>query len=170
MPYTTLDKIIGQISADRVLQLSDDSDGAIVTVAMLLAAASGGALTGYTAGEQASIAVALDNVTETITSADAIINGYCAARYIVPFNPVPDIIAKCSLDMAIYNLYSRRVETMPEVRDKNNSAATKLLAAIANGTITLGSTAVVAPPNNGNAPAMIRTNDRIFTSTKMDTY
>lgn len=143
MPYTTLANITGQISEDRVIQLTDDEG--------LNVANSG-------------------RVTDAIASADAIIDGYCSARYIVPFNPVPAIIAKCSLDMAIYNLYARRVETMPEVRDKNNTLAINMLKAIAKGDITLGDTAVVAPPNNGNTPAMIRTNDRIFPASKMDTY
>lgn len=141
--YTALDKITAQISEPRVIELTDD--------------------------EQLDV-VNSERVDEAIASADAIIDGYCSARYIVPFNPVPAIIAKCALDMAIYNLYSRRVETMPEVRDKNNTLAINMLKAIAKGDITLGSTAVVAPPTSANTPAQVRTNDRIFTSTKLDNY
>lgn len=143
MPYTTLENITGQISEARVIELTDDEQLDVVNT---------------------------DRVDEAIISADAVIDGYCTARYILPFNPVPAIIAKCSLDMAIYNLYARRVETMPEVRDKNNTLAINMLKAIAKGEITLGSTATVAPPTSANSPAQIRTNDRIFTSTKMDTY
>lgn len=141
--YTSIEKIIAQISEATLIQLTDDNGQEIVNTT---------------------------HVDDAITNANAVIDGYCSGRYIVPFNPVPDIIAKCALDMAIYNLYARRVESMPDVRDKNNSAAAKLLTAISNGTITLGSTAVVAPPGNGNTLAMVRTNDRIFTSIKMDTY
>lgn len=141
--YTSLENITGQISEARVIELTDD--------------------------EQLDV-VNSDRVNEAIVSADAIIDGYCSARYIVPFKPVPAIIAKYSLDMAIYNLYSRRVETMPEVRDKNNTLAINGLKAIAKGEITLGSTAVVAPTTAANTPAVVCTNDRIFTSTKMDSY
>lgn len=141
--YTSLENITGQISESRVIELTDD--------------------------EQLDV-VNSDRVNEAIVSADAIIDGYCSARYIVPFNPVPAIIAKYSLDMAIYNLYSRRVETMPEVRDKNNTLAINGLKAIAKGEITLGSTAVVAPTTAANTPAVVRTNDRLFTSAKMDSY
>lgn len=141
--YTSLENITGQISESRVIELTDD--------------------------EQLDV-VNSDRVNEAIVSADAIIDGYCSARYIVPFNPVPAIIAKYSLDMAIYNLYSRRVETMPEVRDKNNTLAINGLKAIAKGEITLGSTAVVAPTTAANTPAVVHTNSRIFTSTKMDLY
>lgn len=137
--YTTLEKIIGQITAATVLQLADDA--AIVTTNMLEVAASGGDLSGYTPDEQAAIAAVLVNVDEAIASADAIIDGYCSSRYVVPFDPVPAIIAKCSLDMAIYNLYARRVETMPEVRDKNYANAIKLLQSISKGDVNLGATA-----------------------------
>jgi|SRR6185369_11319809 len=143
MPYTTLENISAQISEARVIELTDDESLGVIDSA---------------------------RIDEAIVSADAVIEGYCSARYVVPFNPVPAIIAKCSLDMAIYNLYARRVETMPEVREKNNTLALKMLEGIASGKITLGSTAVVAPPTNGNTPAQVRTNVRIFTSNKLDSY
>lgn len=143
MPYTTLDKIIGQISEAILIQLTDDEQLEVVNT---------------------------DRVDEAVSDADAVIDGYCQARYAVPFNPVPPIIAKCALDMAIYNLYARRVETMPEVRDNNNTTALKRLQEIAKGVVSLGAAAIVAAPTNDNTQAVVRSNGRIFTVEKLDTY
>jgi len=138
--YTALENINAQISEATVIQLTDDEGLGVV--------------------EQTRI-------DEAIASADAIIDGYCSARYIVPFAPVPAIIAKCSLDMAIYNLYARRVEVMPEVRDKNNTAAVNLLKAIAKGDVILAG-AITPPAQAGSSrTAEITSQPRQFTRDKL---
>lgn len=116
--YTALIKITGQLSDATVIQLTDDEQLDVINT---------------------------ERVDEAIANADAIIDGYCSGRYVVPFDPAPAIIAKCSLDMAIYNLYARRVETMPEVRDKNYNNAIKLLQSIAKGEVLLGGTSTPPP-------------------------
>lgn len=83
-------------------------------------------------------------VTRSIADADAEIDGYCATRYDVPFSAVPVMIRKISVDIAIYNLYSRRV-AVPEERDKRYSNAVKFLRNVSKGLISLG----------GDAPAVI---------------
>jgi phage gp36-like protein len=123
--YTTLDKITGQLSESTVIQLTDDEGLEVVNTA---------------------------RVDEAIANADAVIDGYCSGRYVVPFDPAPAIIAKCSLDMAIYNLYARRVETMPEVRDKSYANAIKLLVSIAKGEVLLnGSTTPPPAPDTARS-------------------
>lgn len=136
MPYTTLDNIVNQISEARVIELTDDFQ---------------------------SEAVDGDRVDEAIANADAVIDGYCAARYVVPFNPVPPIIAKCALDMAIYNLYARRVETMPDVRDKNNTNAIKLLTQISKGEVLLNGSTTPPPSPDTARSGMTTTQPRQFT-------
>lgn len=136
MAYTALDNIVNQISENTVIQLTDDYQ---------------------------SEAVDGDRVSEAIANADAVIDGYCAGRYVVPFNPVPAIIAKCALDMAIYNLYARRVETMPEVRDKNYANAIKLLSSIAKGEVLLNGTTTPPPSPTTARSGMTTTQPRQFT-------
>lgn len=133
--YTTLENISAQISEATVIQLTDDEGFGTVNPG---------------------------RVDEAIISADAIIDGYCSSRYLVPFSPVPTIIAKCSLDIAIYNLYGRRVESMPELRDKNYTNALSLLKSISKGEITLGSTEV-APAALPAREAAIVSQPRQFT-------
>lgn len=144
MSYTTLDKIVGQLSEQTVIQLTDD-DGLnqIVT----------------------------DRVDEAIADAEALIDGYCSGRYVVPFEPVPAIVAKCGLDIAIYNLYARRVETMPDVRQKNYDNALKLLGNISTGSVLLGATATQPAPDSSTATTgMVVTPGRKFSRITMDGY
>lgn len=138
--YTALEKITGQLSETTVIQLTDD--------------------------EQLDV-VNSDRVDEAISSADAIIDGYCSGRYVVPFAPAPAIIAKCSLDMAIYNLYARRVETMPEVRDKNYANAIKLLQSIAKGEVLLNGSTTPPPAPDKARSGMTTAQPRQFTRDTM---
>ncbi len=79
-------------------------------------------------------------VTEAIADADAEIDAYCAGRYTVPFSTVPAVIKKLSVDIAVYNLYSRcpSEEETPPVRQERYKYALKMLESISKGTITLG--------------------------------
>ena len=81
--------------------------------------------------------VVAERVTEAIASADAEIDGYCAGLYSVPFATVPALIKKCSVDIAIYNLYSRTMEQIPDTRAARYKDAVHLLEKIAEGLIEL---------------------------------
>lgn len=107
-------------------------------------------------------------VSEAIAQADAEIDSYCGGRYAVPFTSVPDIIKKCSVDIAIYNLYSRRVETIPDTRSERYRNAIRQLEGIAKGTITIGEDPEPAASSNASYAECNKTeSDRIFTMTKM---
>ena len=49
-----------------------------------------------------------DIVTESIAHADAEIDSMIGTRYAVPFSSAPDLIKLCSVDIAVYNLATRR--------------------------------------------------------------
>ena len=108
-------------------------------------------------------------IEEAINQADAEINTYCASKYTVPFAPVPEAIKKCSVDIAIYNLYSRRVEEIPATRADRYKNAIRLLEAIAKGSITLGVAPSAEPPGNpeGGAGNTKTAADRTFTKESM---
>jgi len=76
-------------------------------------------------------------VAQAIASADAEIDGYCAARYTVPFSPVPPIINKCSVDIAVYNLHARKAMSIPEARQVRYDNAVRILKDIASATVSL---------------------------------
>jgi phage gp36-like protein len=76
-------------------------------------------------------------VGQAIASADAEIDGYCASRYEVPFSPVPAIIKKCSIDIAVYNLHARKALKIPEARQVRYDNAVRIIKDIASGTVSL---------------------------------
>lgn len=76
-------------------------------------------------------------VSEAISQADAEIDSYCSQVYQTPFTTVPPVIKKCSVDMAIYHLYSRRVEAIPETRATRYKDAIRLLRGVVDGDVSL---------------------------------
>ena len=81
-------------------------------------------------------------VTECIAEGDSLIDGYCGARYVVPFGsggyPVPVVVRSISVALAIHNLYARRVEEVPAVHENRYKDALQRLKDISNGEMTLG--------------------------------
>ena len=139
MAYCTIDDILKKIPQATVIQLTDDEGTGTVNA---------------------------DRVDEAIEGADAEINGYCATRYTVPLNPVPEIIVKLSADLAIYNLYARVVENIPDTRQQQRNAAIKLLERIADGKVLLGS-AGVEPPAAVQGKPSFSGPERLFNRTSM---
>lgn len=135
MAYCILADIQEQIPESDLIQLTDDSDtGAVDTT-----------------------------VTDrAIADADAEINGYCAERYAVPFSPVPDIVRKFSVDICIYNLFSRRQGAGEDRRNRYNDAI-RFLQNVAKGLVTLG---VDSPAETTQDTVSVSTSksDRIFST------
>jgi phage gp36-like protein len=123
MAYTTLDDI-GKILPEEVLvQLTDDEALGQVNQA---------------------------RVDEAIARADAEIDAYCGGRYAVPFSTVPELVRTLSAEMAVYHLFGRRVQEMPEARRDRYRGTVRQLEAIARGAISLG----VAPaPSSADSQA-----------------
>jgi len=140
MPYSIQDDILEQIDESILIQLTDP-DGA---------------------------AIDEDVVTRAIEDADATIDSYCQGRYTVPLSPVPDKIRQISVDIAMYNLFSRRGDAAPEVRKDRHKEAIRFLERVSDGKITLGA----ATPAQSNTPdtVNISSNDRIFDRDKMSGF
>jgi phage gp36-like protein len=85
-------------------------------------------------GEEPAEAIDAAAVTRAITDADALIDGYLAARYVLPLASVPTLINTLSLTIAIYRLH-------PSVTDekirKDYEDAVKTLQLISRGDIRL---------------------------------
>jgi phage gp36-like protein len=165
--YCTLDDIKKQIPGEAILQLTDDNQVGI-TIEMIVAAMAG---TEQPDPDQdpALIAAAEEAagfIGEAIAGADSEIDGYCSVKYSVPFAVVPAVIKKVSADLAIYNLYARRVETMPEVRADNRKNSIALLKDISRGMVKLGEVADSAPTQKQQSP-MVTSSPRLFGRDKM---
>ena len=103
-------------------------------------------------------------VTKAITNADSTIDAYCQNP--TPFDPVPDKVAELSVDIAVYNLYSRSDLALPEIRKERKDAAIRFLEKVSEGKISqLGAT--TPAPSTANDAAMSNSAERIFTLDKM---
>jgi phage gp36-like protein/phage gp37-like protein len=125
MAYRTQTDLEEQISQTELVELTDDAgSGAVDTSAL----------------------------NRAIADADAEIDSYCGGRYAMPFSPVPVIIRKFSVDMAIYNLFARRsVLKIPEDRQKRYDNAVRFFRDLAKGLISLART-----PRRSRPPASPR--------------
>lgn len=142
MAYATQSDIEAQLSLEELIQLTDDEG------------------IGH---------VHADRVARAIADADEEIDGYLQARSAVPLSPVPGIIRKVSVDIAVYNLYSRRMREIPEARRARYDNALKFLAKVAEGKIGLG-----AVDPSGNPPEAagigVAGTDRVFTIDKLERF
>jgi len=109
-------------------------------------------------------------VDEAIAQADAEIDSYCGGRYSVPFTTVPDIVKKISVDIAIYNLYSRKVEEIPDTREQRYKNAIRQLEGIAKGIISIGEDPEPAAPGEGGVETNKTNDDRTFTKDSLSGY
>ncbi|MDA8086546.1 MAG: DUF1320 domain-containing protein [Nitrospiraceae bacterium] len=111
MPYSQLTDLQNVLINDTLVQLTDDEGLGTINTA---------------------------RINEAIAEGDAMIDGYCGAKYQVPFNPVPVVVRSISVALAIHNLFARRVEEVPAVHENRYKDAIARLKDIASGAMTLG--------------------------------
>lgn len=140
MPYCTLDDIKKLIPEEALIQLTDDEGLGSVNQA---------------------------RIEEAVVQADAEIDSYCGSRYSVPFDTVPEVVKKLSVDIAVYNLYSRRVEEAPAVRAERYRNAIRQLEGISKGVISLGIDPGPSASADGRAETNKPTGDQVFTREKL---
>lgn len=142
MSYSTIEDLMKLVPRETLIQLTDDEN------------------TGVPAATR---------VEEAIRQADSEIDSYCAMKYVVPFDPVPEIVKKCSVDIAIYHLYSRRVEDLPPTRSERYRNAVRQLEGIGKGAISIGTGPAAEPPaNRDESPENTKTaDDRAVTKAQM---
>ena len=106
-------------------------------------------------------------LTKAILDATNEINSYCQARYPVPLDPVPGFINKLTVDIALYNLFSRRgydESTADKAIIDRYKAAVKNLENISRGLVTLGA---AAPPVSQDNTTVINSGRRLFSRDKL---
>lgn len=70
---------------------------------------------------------------ENITIADDLINSSLRNKYILPLKSVPNLVKQLSADIAIYRLYCRRPQNVPENYKKNYEVALQMLKDLQSG-------------------------------------
>lgn len=143
MAYCSLDDIKEKISEERLIQLTDDAGAGVVDTAC---------------------------VARAIADAGAEIDAYCGSRYQVPLNPVPGIVRKFCVDIAIYSLLQRR-EGASEDRQRDYKNAVAFLQNVASGKAGLGAQPEpAAPDEDSNQVSIITSRTKIFDTDTMDKY
>ena len=141
MPYCTQSDILEQVSLEDLIGLTDDAGQGIVDASV---------------------------VARAIADADAEIDSYAASRYPVPFAPVPAMIRKTAVEIAICNLYARR-RGAPDSRRQRYDNAVKFLKSVASGEVTLGADAPAESAADG-IEASTSAEDRVFTRDTLKGY
>jgi phage gp36-like protein len=142
--YSTLADIKNQLDEAVLVQLTDDEGLGIVDE---------------------------DRVTRAIADADEEIDGYVGARHALPLSTVPAILRKISVDLAVYNLYTRRSIAVPEIRSERYKSCIRFLEQVGKGAISLGSEDPGGSPPGSKAPEFSTDNpDRVFDREKLEGF
>jgi phage gp36-like protein len=141
--YSTLADITDRIPEENLIQLTDDESLGAVNEA---------------------------RVSSAIGDADVLIDGYLRGRYPLPLDPVPALIKKLSIDIAVFNIYSRKLELeMPDAMSDRYKNAVKVLEHIQSGKISLG-TSEGNTPEPGEYQTNKTSTDRMFPKTVLDGF
>ncbi len=101
-----------------------------------------------------------------IADAEALIDGYLAGRYAVPFASVPPLVKDLAQRIAIHNAHG---ETVGDKIRADHDAALKQLRDIAGGLITLNADGA-EPGSSGGGEAITNEPERPFTPASMKGY
>lgn len=143
MAYCTHSDILGQVSADTLIQLTDDDTAGSIDASVIEAA---------------------------IAWADSRIDAYCSEKYALPFDPVPPVIRDISVDMAVYKLFARR-QAVPEDRAKTYTEALQFLRDLAAGKARAGlQPEPEAPEQTGHSAVSVFTRDKTFSDDLLSKY
>lgn len=108
-----------------------------------------------------------DVLGRALADADAEIDGYLATRYALPLASTPVVLVRMAADIARYRLFGDGAPD--EVRNRYTDAV-KLLVAISDGKVQLGTAPlVVASGGSGNAVA-VRTPAAVFSAELLSRY
>ena len=149
MAYCTIDDIKKLLPEDVIIQLTDDENLKPEAI--------------NPADEKHANILA--RIEEAIATADAEIDSYCSVRYSVPLSPVPGVVAKLSVTISIYYLYTRR--SVPERIETSYDKAVARLKDISRGLMALGIDPPPPAPTTDRAESNKPVRDRIFTIGKM---
>ncbi len=141
MAYITTTDILTQLPEDTLIELTDDDGTGEINQTV---------------------------VDQAIADADAEVDAYCGTKYAVPFATPHPILKKCSIDIAIKNIFARRVDELPEARRRAYDNTVRILRDIASGTISLGVDPEPAAKTEGGPATNIT--DRVFTKDSLENF
>lgn len=159
MPYATATDLITRFSAKEIAQRADRAVPRVVTEALLVDAAAGADLSGYTVPQQAAATAAMAVVQRALDDARDTIDANISSRYTLPITPQPPILGRIACDLARRYLYDDQVT---ELVKQAHDDAIKLLAAVRDGKASLGNDAASNQAPQSTAGAELVSGDRVW--------
>lgn len=143
--YCTVDDIIAAVPRDALLQLTDDEQLGEINSA---------------------------RVTVAIARAEARVDSYVGVKYATPLaDPVSRTINEITVDLTIYDLYSRVMDDVPETRNERKRDAIRRLEGIARGTVSLGIDQEPEPREQGSGAETTQdSSSQTFTRDSMEGF
>ncbi len=109
-------------------------------------------------------------IDDAIAYAGQLIDGYLRGRYTVPLQPVPELVKRLAVDLAVFHLYSRRFELdMPQTMVDRRKEIIRLLEQIQQGKVLLG-IETADSPGQGYYMTNKTAEDRIFSKTHLEQF
>ena len=139
--YCTLANLVARYGDIELVQLTNPTDPAAVTVAAL-------------------------RVDDEAADIDALINAKLAARYTLPLASVPRVLRNIACDLVRARLYEDRITDRVAERER---AALKLLDQIAKGDVSLGLDDAAQPTPSSDGPTFT-TPARVFSRDRLRDY
>ncbi|CAM5384734.1 gp436 family protein [Rhodanobacter lindaniclasticus] len=172
--YATLVQLADAKLTRELAQVATPENAAIIDDALMEASLRGEDRSSWPADQIALADDALVHISQAITAADSVIDGYLRNRkpvaYTLPLNPVPGLVSVWSRWIARYLLHKDRVgtreETDPVVRDYQE--ALKFLQLTADGKFSLGADDPLPPPGAGEP--QVCAPERLFTLDSLQDY
>lgn len=150
MTYATATDLLARFDATEIAQRADRGVPRLVTAQLMTDMAAGASMAAYTDEEVARATKTLAVVQRALQDADDTINGYISARYTLPVDPVPAVLARVACELARFYLYDDQVTDL--IKDRQ-AANIKWLGEVSKGTVSLGADAVsgVQPVSSAGA-------------------
>ena len=117
-------------------------------------------------GDVAAEAIDATAIDRAIADAGALIDGFLKPRYALPLNPVPPLVKRLALTIAVYEAHAS-VAGDKVRRDYDD--ALKLLGQISSGAVKLDANGL-EPASSGANGARITDRDRPFTADNLKGY
>jgi phage gp36-like protein len=106
-------------------------------------------------------------VEAAIADADGLIDAYLQDRYPIPLDPVPALVRKLSIDLAVANLFARRRESVSPAHEARARLATEILIGLNRGEIILGG---LSASRKGSPESTTRDVEKTFGRDALETF
>ena len=159
MTYATVNDLIRRFGAAEIAQRSDRAKPRKLTEPLLVDAAAGADLSGYSSEQQAAAAAAIDVLQTALADADDTINAHISPRFTLPISPVPAILARVACNLARRYLYDDQVTDLIKAAYDDDM---KLLCAVRDGKAALGVDGATNEAPVSTAGAELVTGERVW--------